>query len=70
MLPPGAAAPLPDGSAPGAEYTVKGNAFSRFVHSPSSPYYPRTRAEFWFRSVEDAREAGFTEWTPRKRVPG
>ena len=66
-LPPGAAAALPDGSAPGPEYTIKGNAGSKLFHPPASPYYARTRAEYWFRSADDARAAGFTEWTPRRR---
>lgn len=64
----GSAAPLPDGSAPGPEYPIKGNAGSMLFHSPSSPYYERTRAEVWFRTVTDARAAGFTEWVPRKRA--
>lgn len=67
--PSGAAAPLPDGSPPGPEYTVKGAASGLF-HAPSSPYYKRTRAELWFRSAEDARTAGFTEWAPKKRKAG
>jgi outer membrane biosynthesis protein TonB len=66
---PGSAAPLPDGSAPGPAYTIKGNAGSMLFHSPSSPYYERTRAEVWFQTVTDARAAGFTEWVPRKRTP-
>ena len=37
-------------------------------HRPDSPYYARTRAEVWFRTATDARAAGFTEWTPKKRV--
>ena len=65
--PPGAVAPLPDGSAPGPEYTIKGNAASMLFHSPGSPYYARTKAAFWFRSADEARAAGFTEWTPRRR---
>jgi len=31
-------------------------------HSPDSPYYKRTKAEVWFRTVTDARAAGFTDW--------
>jgi hypothetical protein len=64
---PGAAAPLPDGSAPGPEYTIKGNAGSMLFHLPSSPYYKRTKAALWFRTPEDARAAGFTEWKPKRR---
>jgi hypothetical protein len=66
-LPRGAATALPDGSAPGPEYTVKGNAGSMLFHTPTSPYFGRTKAEYWFRTADDARAAGFTEWTPRKR---
>ncbi|MGH3568442.1 MAG: hypothetical protein ACRDRH_20925 [Pseudonocardia sp.] len=58
----------PDGSSPGPEYTIKGKAGSMLFHPPSSPYYKRIKAEIWFRTPEDARAAGFTEWTPRKRA--
>ncbi|MBW0119843.1 sunset domain-containing protein [Pseudonocardia oceani] len=64
---PGSAAPLPDGSAPGPEYTIKGNAQSKLFHPPSSPYFRRTRAEVWFRTAEDAQAAGFTAYSPRRR---
>ncbi len=62
------ATPLPDGSAPGPEYTIKGNADSMLYHTTDSPYYKRTRAEVWFRDGAEARAAGFTEWAPRKRA--
>jgi hypothetical protein len=65
---PGSAAPLPDGSAPGPEYTIKGNAGSMLFHRPDSPYYARTKAEVWFQTATDARAAGFTEWVPRSRT--
>jgi outer membrane biosynthesis protein TonB len=58
---------LADGSAPGPEYTIKGNAGSMLFHPPSSPYFKRTKAEVWFRTAEEATAAGFTEWTPKKR---
>jgi hypothetical protein len=64
----GSAAPLPDGSAPGPEYTIKGNAGSMLFHRPDSPYYARTKAQVWFRTATDARAAGFTEWVPRSRT--
>ncbi|OLT10740.1 hypothetical protein BJF78_05485 [Pseudonocardia sp. CNS-139] len=67
---PGAAAPLADGSPPGPEYTIKGNAGSGLFHLPSSPYYARTKPEMWFRTAEDARAAGFTEWRPKRRATG
>ena len=62
----GSARPGPDGSAPGAEYTIKGNEDSMLFHTPDSPYYGRTKAEVWFSTVEDAEAAGFTNWK-RKR---
>jgi hypothetical protein len=64
---PGSARPLPDGSAPGPEYTIKGKLSSKLFHPPASPYYKRTKAEVWFRSGADAAAAGFTEWRPKKR---
>jgi hypothetical protein len=65
---PGSARSLPDGSAPGPEYQIKGNTSSMLFHPPTSPYYKRTKPEVWFRTAEDARAAGFTEWTPRRRT--
>jgi len=65
---PGSARSLPDGSAPGPEYQIKGNTSSMLFHLPTSPYYKRTKPEVWFRTAEDARAAGFTEWTPRRRT--
>ena len=67
---PGSARSLPDGSAPGPEYLIKGNTSSMLFHPPTSPYYKRTKPEVWFRTAEDARAAGFTEWTPRRRASG
>ncbi len=69
---PGSALPLPDGSAPSVEYTIKGNGKSMLFHTPTSPYFGRTKAGVWFRTAEDARRAGFTEWTrkPRSRRSG
>jgi hypothetical protein len=64
---PGSAAPLPDGSAPGPEFTIKGNATSMLFHPPSSPYFGRTKPAAWFRTAEDAERAGFTEWKPKPR---
>jgi hypothetical protein len=65
---PGSAAPLPDGSAPSPEFTIKGNANSLLFHPPSSPYFGRTKAAAWFRTAEDATRAGFTEWKPKPRA--
>jgi small subunit ribosomal protein S2 len=52
------AAPLEDGSAPEG-FEVKGNKNSMKFHAPTSPWYSRTAAEVWFRSVEAAEKAGF-----------
>lgn len=64
---PGSARPRPDGSAPGPEYTIKAKLSSRLFHPPTSPYYARTRADVWFRTAEEARAAGFTEYRRRTR---
>ncbi|HEY0638840.1 MAG TPA: hypothetical protein VGD67_14415 [Pseudonocardiaceae bacterium] len=64
---PGSAAPLPDGSAPSAEYRIKGNGGSMLYHTMDSPYYGRTRAVAWFRTEEDAQRAGFEAWNRRAR---
>jgi small subunit ribosomal protein S16 len=53
------AVPLEDGSAPGPEYTIKGNAGSMLYHPPSSPFFGRTKAEVWFTTAEAAEAAGF-----------
>jgi hypothetical protein len=64
---PNSAKPLPDGSAPSAEFTIKGNAGSKLFHTKESPYYGRTKAEVWFRNPVDAEAAGFTAWDKRRR---
>ncbi|MGH4019162.1 MAG: hypothetical protein ACRDT0_07985 [Pseudonocardiaceae bacterium] len=60
---PGSALPSGDGSAPSPEYTVKCKEGSKLCHSPSSPYYKRTKAEVWFRTEQDAVAAGFRPWS-------
>ena len=62
------AKPLADGSAPAAEFTIKGNAGSMLFHTEESPYYGRTKAEVWFRSPAEAEAAGFTGWNKRRRT--
>lgn len=59
---PRSARPAADGSTPSPEFTIKGNAGSKLYHTPSSPYYGRTKAEAWFATAEDAEAAGFTAW--------
>lgn len=63
---PNSADPKADGSAPSDEFTVKGNADSMLFHTIESPYYPRTRAEVWFKTAAAAEEAGFTAWNKRR----
>lgn len=63
---PNSANPKADGSAPSDEFTIKGNADSMLFHTTESPYYPRTRAEVWFKTAADAEEAGFTAWNKRR----
>jgi hypothetical protein len=62
------AVPGPDGEAPSPEYTIKGNADSMLFYTPQSPSYEGTRAEVWFRTVEEAVAAGFKESRPRRRT--
>ena len=63
---PGSVLPLDDGSAPSAEYVIKGNAGSMRCHAASSPYFGRTRAQVWFRTEDEAIAAGFRPWTRKK----
>lgn len=65
---PNSAKPLPDGSAPSEEFTIKGNAGSMLFHTKESPYHGRTKAEVWFRTPADAEAAGFTAWNKRRRA--
>ncbi len=58
---PRSARPLPDGSAPTPQHTVKGSARSMLYHTPGSPHYGRTIAEVWFTCAEDAEAAGFAD---------
>jgi hypothetical protein len=59
---PGSLLPAADGAAPGAGHDIKAHEGSRRFYPPDSPFYVRTRADVWFRSAEEAREAGFTAW--------
>ena len=54
------AAPLEDGSAPSAEFVVKGNKDSMKYHAAGSQYFDQTIAEVWFTTPEAAEKAGFT----------
>jgi hypothetical protein len=63
---PGSVRANDDGSAPEADYVVKGKTATRVFYAPGSPYYSRTRADVWFRTDDDARAAGFIPRAPRK----
>jgi hypothetical protein len=65
---PGSASPLSDGSAPGAEYTVKGKRSSKLFHTAESPYFGRTKADVWFKTPADAETAGFAAWNHKKKA--
>ena len=65
----GSAGPADDGSGP-AESNVKANADSMLYHTPESPYYARTKAEFWFGDESAAEAAGFTRWDQLDRNAG
>lgn len=56
----GSRAALEDGSQPEG-FPIKGNADSMLYHVPDSSYYDRTVAEVWFRTEEDAEQAGFSK---------
>jgi large subunit ribosomal protein L17 len=57
---PGSAAPNEDGSAP-AGFEIKGNADSMKYHEPDGQWYDQTQAEVYFRTAQDAENAGFTK---------
>lgn len=57
----GSAHPLPDGSAPSAEYTVKGDPDEMRYFTVDSRDFGRVRAEVWFRTERDAQKAGFAK---------
>jgi large subunit ribosomal protein L4 len=57
---PGAVKADEDGSGPEG-YEIKGNAQSMKFHAPGGRWYDATIAEFWFKSAEDAKAAGFLE---------
>jgi len=65
---PGSAKPLPDGSAPGEEFTVKGKRSSKLFHTAESPYFGRTKADVWFKTPADAESAGFSAWNHKKKA--
>ena len=57
---PGAVKADEDGSGPEG-YEIKGNAQSMKFHAPGGRWYDSTIAEFWFKTAEDAKAAGFLE---------
>ncbi|HVK22252.1 MAG TPA: hypothetical protein VM677_12925 [Actinokineospora sp.] len=56
---PGSALPLPGGSSPSGEYTIKASVTALRYCAPESARFDRTIAEVWFRSVADAERVGF-----------
>ena len=60
-VPAGAVVANEDGSSPDEAYTVKGNSDSGKYHEPDGQWFEQTKAEFWFKSAEDAEAAGFTK---------
>lgn len=54
-----------ESAAPGEQFMIKGHFASRQYHPPDSPEYDRIVAEVWFRTVEDAEQAGFEHWNAR-----
>lgn len=56
----------PQSAAPGtgedAGYTIKAHFASRQYHTRESPDFERITAEVWFRTAEDAEQAGFEPW--------
>ena len=65
---PGSGKPASDGSAPSADFTVKGKESSKLFHTEKSPYFTRTKADVWFKSEADAEGAGFQPWDHKKRA--
>lgn len=62
----GSAAPLENGDAPDASYTVKGNGSSKLFHTAESPSFAQTKAEVWFTDTASAEAAGFKAWNSNK----
>ena len=65
---PGSGKPATDGTAPSADFTVKGKESSKLFHTEKSPYFSRTKADVWFKSEADAESAGFQAWDHKKRA--
>lgn len=64
---PASAKPGDGGAAPSAEFTIKAKESSKLFHTEESPYFGRTKADVWFKTAEDAENAGFTAYS-RKRA--
>lgn len=62
---PGSVLATEAGDAPQIGYGVKGNTRSMLYHTTQSPYFARTKASVWFRSIADAERAGFAAWNHR-----
>jgi hypothetical protein len=56
---PGSAMPMPDGTSPSPEFTIKASVSALRYCTPESPQFGRTVAEVWFKSPADAERVGF-----------
>lgn len=65
---PGSVLATADGEAPQSDYCVKGNIRSMKYHTVQSPNFHRTKAGVWFRSIDDAEQAGFSAWNRRAQL--
>ena len=55
----GSASPLEDGSAPSADFVIKGKVSTKIYHPEESSFFGRTKADVWFTDAETAEAAGF-----------
>tara|TARA_S200000501_G_scaffold376363_1_gene431093 strand:+ start:450 stop:1289 length:840 start_codon:yes stop_codon:yes gene_type:complete len=55
----GSASPLEDGSAPSADFVIKGKVSTKIYHPEESSFFVRTKADVWFTDAETAEAAGF-----------
>ena len=55
----GSAFPLEDGSAPSADFLIKGKVSTKIYHPEESSFFGRTKADVWFTDAETAEAAGF-----------
>ncbi len=56
---PGSMLPKLDGAAPGPDFRVKATLTGRRYYTEDAAGFGETRADVWFRTVNDAERAGF-----------